>query len=422
MHKHNLPHVQSTEPDSIPAHTQETRRRFLARTSASALSFTLLQPRLARGADANSQIEVGLIGAGGRGRWIADLFAKHGGYRVVGVADYFQDRIDQVGEKHQIPAARRYPGLYGYRRLLEQPLDAVILQSPPYFHPPQAAEAVAARKHIYMAKPVAVDVPGCQSIAESGRLATAAKLCFLVDFQTRAMTAYREAIQRVHAGMIGRIACGEATYHCGNTFDGPNEQLKKDPTNAELRLRAWGLDRVLSGDVITEQNIHALDVAAWILNAEPVRAYGTGGAKRGFAGTCWDHFAVVFYYPNDVLLSFNSKQLGHGYDDICCRIYGNLGTIDTHYGGNVTVRSQDDAYNGGSTRNIYQDGAVNNIAAFHQAISRGDYSNATVPSSVRSNLTTILGRTAAYQRREVTWDEMIRANEKWEADLKGLKS
>jgi hypothetical protein len=37
-------------------------------------------------------------------------------------------------------------------------------------------------------------------------------------------------------------------------------------------------------------------------------------------------------------------------------------------------------------------------------------------------LTTILGRTAAYQRREVTWDEMIRANEKWEADLKGLKS
>jgi hypothetical protein len=41
---------------------------------------------------------------------------------------------------------------------------------------------------------------------------------------------------------------------------------------------------------------------------------------------------------------------------------------------------------------------------------------------VRSNLTTILGRTAAYQKAEVTWDEMMRANEKLHLDLKGLKA
>ena len=53
---------------------------------------------------------------------------------------------------------------------------------------------------------------------------------------------------------------------------------------------------------------------------------------------------------------------------------------------------------------------------------RADFSNPTVAPSVRSNLTTILGRTAAYRRAEVTWDEMIKANEKWEAGLKGLKA
>ena len=47
--------------------------------------------------------------------------------------------------------------------------------------------------------------------------------------------------------------------------------------------------------------------------------------------------------------------------------------------------------------------------------------NTTVTASVRSNPVTILGRTAAYRRAEVTWDKMLRQNEKWTADLKGLK-
>jgi hypothetical protein len=41
---------------------------------------------------------------------------------------------------------------------------------------------------------------------------------------------------------------------------------------------------------------------------------------------------------------------------------------------------------------------------------------------VRSNLTTILGRTAAYKGSEVTWDEMMKANEKWELKTEGLKA
>jgi predicted dehydrogenase len=54
-------------------------------------------------------------------------------------------------------------------------------------------------------------------------------------------------------------------------------------------LRSWGVDRILSGDVITEQNIHTLDVATWFINADPIKAYGTGGRTRPFVGDCWDH-------------------------------------------------------------------------------------------------------------------------------------
>jgi hypothetical protein len=45
-----------------------------------------------------------------------------------------------------------------------------------------------------------------------------------------------------------------------------------------------------------------------------------------------------------------------------------------------------------------------------------------VAPSVRSNLTTILGRTAAYKGGLVTWKEMMKANEKWDAKLKGVKA
>ncbi len=398
------------------------RRRFLAETGAAAVSFTLLKPALVRGAEANAKLDLGLIGCGGRGQWIANLFAQNGGYNIAAVADYFPDRVDEAGQKFQVDAARRFTGLSGYQRLLEQKLDAVAIISPPYFHPEQAGAAVAAGKHVYLAKPIAVDVPGCHSVAESGRKATEKKQCFLVDFQTRAHPSYQEVVKRVQDGMIGRIVSVDAGYQCSLMFEGLNDALAKDPNNPELRLRAWSIDRALSGDVITEQNIHALDVATWFLDAAPLKAYGTGGRTRPFVGNCWDHFAVVFYFPNDVVVSFSSKQVGAAYDDILCRVYGTSGTADTHYFGDVWVKSREDGFNGGRMANLYTDGAVNNIASFHKNVTQGDFANPTVAPSVRSNLTTILGRTAAYRRAEVTWEEMLRANEKLPAQLDGLKA
>ena len=305
--------------------------------------------------------------------------------------------------------------------MLQGKLDAVVIESPPYFHPEQAAAAVEAGKHVYTAKPIAVDVPGCVSVEESGKKATAKKLCFFVDFQTRANKLYQEAAQRVHSGELGQIILVEATYQCSLMFEGMDRDLRKDPKNPELRLRAWPIDRALSGDIITEQNIHALDVASWMLNAQPVRAVGSGGRTRDFIGNCWDHFAVIFHYPGDIIVSFNSHQSGYGYDDILCRVYAVKGTVDTHYAGKVSIKGSE-IRSEGDSGNLYTDGAVTNIATFHEQVTKGDCANSTVAPSVRSNLTTILGRTAAYKQAVVTWDEMMKHNEKQAPDLSGLKA
>lgn len=413
---------------STPEHESESprgdglsRRRFLAETGAAAFAFTIVKPELVRGSNANSKVNLGIIGCGGRGKWIANLFQKHGGYNVIAAADYFADRVNGLADKMQIPAAHRYTGLSGYRRLLDQKVDAVAIESPPFFHPVQAADAVAAGKHVYLAKPIAVDVPGCTTVQEASAKATAARLCFLVDFQTRANELFIEALRRVHGGAIGRVAFGEATYHADDPFEEQAKYARSD--DAESQLRAWGLSRELSGDIITEQNIHTLDVMSWIMGRPPLSAYGTGGRKYRDVGTCWDTFSVLFQYPEQVGITFSSRQFnGHGTrpEGIRNRMFGSEGVLETEYGGQVLVRGKQ-FYRGGETSGLYEEGAVRNIGAFYDAIQRGDARNGTVAESVRSNLVTILGRTAAYRGALVTWDEIVRSDERFEFDVGRLK-
>jgi len=403
------------DQDTSDSRPRISRRSFVAGAGAAAATFMVLEQRRARSVEANSKIDLGMIGCGSRGSWIAGLLQEHGGYNIVAAADYFEDRVERFGKKFNVDSAHRYTGLSCYRKLLEQKMDAVAIESPPYFHPEQAAAAVDAGRHVFLAKPIAVDVPGCRTILESGKKAAADKLCFLVDFQTRANPLYCEAVKSVHDGGIGRILSGEAAYQTGRLG------TKGKPGTPEGRLRNWVFDIALSGDIIVEQNIHAIDVATWILDASPVRAYGTGGRTvRTDIGDCWDHYAAIYYFPNDVPVTFSSKQCGLGYDDIMCRVYGSEGTIDTHYGGPVSITGKT-PYEGGNTGNLYMEGAVVNIADFYDNVTNSRWSNLTVEPSVRSNLTSILGRTAAYQGREVTWDDMMNANEKIDGKLEGLK-
>lgn len=384
------------------------RRGFLK--AAATTGLTIVGASAVKGAAANARVRIGLIGCGGRGKWIGDIFNESGLAQVTAVYDYFKDRTDEAGERLKVDASRRFVGLEGYRQLIASDVDAVAVESPPYFHPEQTVAAIDAGKHVYLAKPIAVDVPGCMAILKAAQKASG-KLSVLVDFQTRVDPFYQEAIKRVHEGLIGQPVAGQVYYWAGRL----GKQAEGDSPMA--RLRNWVFDKALSGDIIVEQNIHVLDVANWILRGHPLKAIGTGGRKsRTDVGDCWDHFMVHYTYADDVLMDFSSGQFTQGYDDLCCRVYGPLGTIDTHYGGQVYVRARSNPYKGGVTTGIYREGAVTNVKNFCAAIQAGQQIN-NAEESANSTLTAILGRIAAYERRVVTWDEMIQANTKLDAKL-----
>lgn len=388
------------------------RRDFLKSASAGLLVTT---PSVALTYQANSTVEVGIIGCGGRGNWIAPFFPEFAGARVVALADVQRANLESTAEKLKVDRSRAYLGPEAYLELIHSRLDAVVIETPTIYHPPAGLAAVKAGKHVFMAKPVAVDVPGCRTVLESGNLARQKKLSFWVDFQSRARDAYRETVERVRRGDIGKCAFAQVFYYAGRPWRDKGEP-GMDPE--QRRILNWFGDRLLSGDIIVEQNIHVIDIANWLLGARPLKAHGTGGRTdwRGTPndyGDAWDHFAVTFWYPDGVHASFSSHQLNGALSDLCVRVFGIHGCADTHYGGTIRILGKN-PWTGAEKDDTFRGGAIQNVKDFVASI-REQKPIYNYEVSVESNLTAILGRTAAYREATVAWDEMMAANERWEA-------
>ena len=159
-----------------------TRRRFVERSGAAAAIPLLAGASTALAAEAESKtvaeapagrkLRIGIVGLGSRGSWIANLFQQHPGYEIAAAVDYFQDTADKVGEKLGVPAKQRFSGLSGYKRALDSGVEALVLENIVYFFPEQAAAAIDAGCHVYVAKPFALDVPGVFAMQALAKKAT----------------------------------------------------------------------------------------------------------------------------------------------------------------------------------------------------------------------------------------------------------
>ena len=197
--------------------THPSRREFVKATAAGAAGLALARPSSLFAQQPADAIALGLIGCGGRGTAVArELVAA--GARVVALHDVFDDRLaaarldldKQAAEKGLPPIADGmvFRGLEGYRDLLASPVDAVLIASPPYFHPEHFEAAVDAKKHCYLEKPAATDVHGARRVLEAGRKG-AGRISMAVGFQAHYAEPYQEMVRRIHAGAIGDLVCAQ---------------------------------------------------------------------------------------------------------------------------------------------------------------------------------------------------------------------
>ena len=97
------------------------RREFLKTAAAATAGLTILPSGAARGTQANSKVELGLIGCGQRGGWLAGLVEEQAPAKVVAVHDYFRSQTERVGQQLGVGPDRQYVGLEGFRELIARP-------------------------------------------------------------------------------------------------------------------------------------------------------------------------------------------------------------------------------------------------------------------------------------------------------------
>jgi len=397
-----------------------SRRRFIAKSAAATAGFTIVKPSAVRGFGANSRVEVGCIGLGGRGSKIAAMLAEHEGFHVTSAADYFPEVVRSAGEKLSVAENRRYSGLSGYKNLIAGKVDAVFCETPPYCFGEHVNAAVNAGCHVYLAKPVACDVPGCLAVSEAANKASQNKQVFLVDFQTRTNPFIIEAIKRTHDGLIGGLAMLSSFY----TDEGFSDPPKTGNIESRLQRLTWVNDIALGGGQLVCAGIHAVDVALWIAGTHPVSAVGCSRiARHDPHGDSADVYSVTYQFENGLILNHRGEHIRNTHGFTCtCLAFGQYGYTETNYAGKVLIRGNKGGYQGGEVKNLYGDGIKRNLDTFHNNIVNRIYNNPTVQPSIDSTLATILGREAAARNTKVTWDDMISENKKLEVDLTGLRA
>ncbi|MGE3174333.1 MAG: Gfo/Idh/MocA family protein [Planctomycetota bacterium] len=364
------------------------------------------------------ELRIGLIGCGGRGTGAASqALSTQGPVRLVAMADMFADRLqhsleglqenEQLAARIEVPAARRFTGFDAYRQLLATDIDVVLIATPPHFRPIHFEAAVAAGKHVFFEKPVAVDAPGIRRVLAAADQARQRGLAVVSGLQRHHQNGYLEAMRRIHDGQLGRILFARCAWNMGSLWHAARQPEWSD---MEWQLRNWLYFTWLSGDHIVEQHVHNLDVVNWAVRSHPVAARGMGGRQVRTDprfGHIFDHHSVQFEYPDGVFGFSECRQIDGCLNDVSEHVYGADGACHMD-GGNWHIDGAHPWRFEGDRNDPYQTEHDDLFASIRSGkpLNEGRM-------VAESTMTAILGRTATYTGKRVTWDDALASDETW---------
>ncbi len=404
------------DPTPSTPFTPATRREFLKRSSlivaGSTLAGTLGAARSVHAAG-DDTLKVGLIGCGGRGTGAAgNALGADPNVKLTAMADTFADQIEKsleqlrpnFADKIAVSDDHKFVGFDAYEKLLATDVDVVLLTTSPHFRPIHLKAAVAAGKHVFCEKPVAVDAPGIHSVlatvAEAKRknLAVVSGLCYRYDLPKR------ELIQRVRDGAIGDIRTIHTSYNGGTLWHKGRQPQWSD---MEFQVRNWLYFTWLSGDFNVEQHVHSLDKAAWALGDEhPLQAYGLGGRQVRTGdeyGQVFDHMAVVYEFPSGVRVFANCRQMAGCSVDVSDHLFGTKGTAEMQ---RAAIEGENPWTYRGKKPNMYDVEHQEMFASIRSGnpINNGHY-------MANSTMMGIMGRMVCYTGQTLTWDQCLGSKE-----------
>jgi myo-inositol 2-dehydrogenase/D-chiro-inositol 1-dehydrogenase len=395
----------------VPRSPGASRRTFLGAHATAAAAAGLMVHSSVAAAEEVRPLRLGVIGCGGRGAGaVSDSLTINEGVKLVAAADLQVANCSRLRqaiqaahpEKVAVADARMFGGLDGYRRLLDDPeVDLVLHTTPPGFRPRHVRDAIEAGKHVFAEKPSCVDPAGYRICLEAHDRAVAKGLAIVTGTQYRRQTNYVAAVEQIRAGAIGEIIAATTRYCADGIW---YRARKPGMSDAEYQLTNWMHFIWLSGDQITEQAVHNIDVINWVMGANPVSAFGSGGRfTRPEDSEMWDAVAVDYEYPGSRLVSFTCRQIPGTGVEVGSVIHGSKGTCHiagSNGGSRILDRSGTTVWEqGGSIAAAYRQEHKDLV----DSIRRGK-PIVELRQTADSSLVAVLGRVAAYTGRKVTFD------------------
>lgn len=255
----------------------------------------------ARRLSANDRPTFGLIGAGGRGRYLSRSFQENGA-QCVAAAEVYEPNLNAA-----LAEAKGAKGYVDFNDLLAQPgIDFVVMAGPDHWHCPHLLAALKAGKDAYTEKPLS------KTLAESQQMVAAVKASgkiVQVGMQRRSAESLFKAKKYVDDGALGRITMVKAQWHWNTAGPLNNSPLAgkidwdrflgnapKRPLEP-MRFRYWRYFWDYAGGNMTDQGTHLMDVVQWFTGASaPRSAISHGYVAKNTGAEHPDVFSAVFDY------------------------------------------------------------------------------------------------------------------------------
>jgi predicted dehydrogenase len=379
------------------------RRSFMIATGLTALAST-------RVLGANDTIRVGVIGAGRRMRnGLLDSAEKAGVYQIVAVSDVYSPSCDAVKELSNGLATTHLD----YREVLQQNLDAVFIASPDHWHVRMAVDALAAGKDVYLEKPVTHTI---EEGAVLTRAVRSGKQILQCGMQQRSWTHYRDAVDLIQAGSLGRIPQVRTFW-----WQNYSRAWKMKPTDvqaldwkmwlggapdqpfSEEKFNNWRWFWNFGGGAMTDLFTHWIDVVHWAMKSDQPREAQMLADKYVFEQwDCPDTIQAAFRYP--VFDVVYEGMMSSSIDDGGIEFRGTEGTLKIDRGGFTVYREGvKSEQNPVLSERSFRDGTITHIENFFDCIKTRKEPNAPVEAGVAAARAGHIGNHAFRHGGQTSW-------------------
>jgi predicted dehydrogenase len=388
------------------------RRNFVQVTAASMSAASYM-----RVMGANEKVNLGLIGAGGRGKGVMGTFQKTDQVNVTAICDIYAARVDEGLSK--APGAK---GFSEHRKLLEsKDVDAVLIATPDHWHTGTAIDALNAGKDVYVEKPLTLKIEEGPRIVRAARVNN--RIC-QVGMQQRSGQHYLQAKEAyMKTGKLGKITLARTWWHGnGAHLQKAPASMATQPSNLDwarflgpVKWRDWDPQQFwnfrayldFGGGQVTDLFTHWIDVVHMFMEQDnPISASAAGGVYHYRDGrTAPDTINVLLEYPesktNGPWTATFEATLAPGLTGAAVEMVGTEGRL-------WITRGQSEFYAKGSKEPVIvkspRDQTIDHVENFLSCVKSRKLPNGDVQIGHRSAMASHLGNIAYVQKRRLKFD------------------